>query len=88
MPVVAHDEPVDNSISVLDLKDGQIAQITRWGSYFNYVGWYVQRSGVRIFTIGSANSWWDCDNSYDSDNLRVKVLPDGYLLKVVGNEKR
>lgn len=81
----------DNSICVLDLPDSCIAQITQWGGHLGYSGRYVQRCGMRIVALGEANCYWVRDelsvNKINGrSNLRVKILPNGYLLEITDNQ--
>jgi len=76
----------DNTIPVMELKDGQIAVITEWGNdNHEYDGQIVQRWNDNLIQIGedSGESWTSLPNS---DDCRVRVLEDGETLVIKNNQ--
>lgn len=73
-----------NDIPVKDLKDGQIAVITRW-NFSGYEGFVIQRWENRLVSIGcrSGNSW---DHVPSNEDLRVRILEDGEILVITNNQ--
>lgn len=91
MSVSLAEKKVDRSISIMDMKDGQIAEIVNW-IYDEYPGYIVQRFGDGLVRIGHkrGDSWPNIFiNLKDKEQInkcRVKILPNGTLLKVENNE--
>jgi hypothetical protein len=71
---------------VYDMKDGQIAIITRWGNTTSYVGRIVQRYHEHLVTLGkeSGSSWENyfmCKNGSNASYM-VKILERGTQLEI------
>jgi len=76
-----HSKPSDETISALDLSDGQVAVITRWGNAGVHVGSVVQMVEDRIVSIGCRCLSWDHYCGLDQTH-RVRVLQPGELIEV------
>lgn len=77
-------EPKDNTISVLDMKDGDIAIIVDWSSR-DHLGKIVQRYKDNLITVGkhSGEGWSSFFLTTDeSPKRRVRILPKGTLLEI------
>ena len=71
---------ITDDISLFDLKDGEIAIITKWHGEIQHLNEIVQRYKNSLIAIGkgSGNSWSNIFNSTLPDGLyKVKVLPVG-----------
>lgn len=87
MPVSLKKEPVDDTIAVYEMRDGQIGIITKWRLHDLYIGKIVQRFEDSIIVIGeeSDNSWPNfCHNKFD--DCRVRILPNGTQLTIQNNQ--
>lgn len=82
--------PDDDTIQMKELRDGQLAVITRWAAWPNNVGRIVQRVGAHLVCVGckGEQSWLEMFNGDDftSAVFRVRVLPEGASLTVRDNE--
>lgn len=73
---------------VFDLKDGQVAVITKWGC--GYEGRVIQRYGNHLIVLGKPNGdGWD--NIFgkpreSAKDCRVRILEDGETLVVQNNQ--
>lgn len=76
-------KPVDGSINLHDMKDGEIAQITRNGDNLSYIGAIVQRYKNILITLGGHS-----ESSFPAifyclvGHTRVKILHPGTQLEV------
>jgi len=78
------EEVRDDSISVFDLPDGEIAMITTW-PLSKKVGMLVQRWGESLIALGleSGKSWTTFFKTSRSDNkYRVRILRIGTTLVI------
>lgn len=78
---------IEEDIPVFEMKDGQIAIITKWGNSPEYIGRIVQRYGDELITIGM-NSHYRWDNLSDgllSPECRVRLLQPGETITIVEN---
>ena len=73
----------DGSIPIRKLREGQVAEIVKWAEWSRYVGEAVKRHPMSIVGVTFDNTWSDVP---EVDDVRVRVLPNGTLLKVVNNE--
>jgi len=66
------EEIKDNSISVSEMKDGQIGVVTQW-SRVGYVGMIVQRHGESLILLGGkeVDAWSNYKCGFD---CRVRIL--------------
>lgn len=90
MPLSLVKKGIESSIPVLDLRDGQIARITSW-TYTSYIGQIVIRNQDDLIAIGpNGDRWTNLFNTLkdpvQQNICRVKILPNGTLLKVEDNE--
>lgn len=76
-----HSKPSDETIPALDLSDGQVAVITRWGNGGVHVGSVVQMVEDSIVSIGCRCLRWDHNCGLDQTH-RVRVLQPGELIEV------
>lgn len=80
------------TISVKDLKDGQIALVSRESeeTFHEYVGMVMQRCYDSLFQVGGCFSWSGLYEDGVSKNrlsgMRVYVLENGTMLEIQGNE--
>ena len=75
----------DGTIPVRELKPGQVAEIVAWRECDAYVGHLVyQPARTGSLVSLSSKEWWD--HIPVGDNCRVRVLPDGVLLRTVHQE--
>lgn len=74
------EKPVDRSIPVIEMKDGDIGVITKW-TYTSAVGTVVQRYMDILISIGkhSRNSWSSIFPN-GNDSCRVRLLEKGEIL--------
>lgn len=74
-------------ISVYEMKDGQIAVITKWGGSPYYIGRIVQRYGNNLITIGMdcGRTWPGLFNEKPDSELRVRLLKPGETITIVKN---
>ena len=81
----------DKSIPLMEMKDGDIARIVRWGyvetidSKGLYCGEIVQRYRDYLLCVGksSDNGWGKIFNNKSwSDMYRVEILPKGTILEI------
>lgn len=75
----------DDTIPVRNLRQGQIGVIVKWVSTRqsnSYIGLCVQCFEAKLYAIGSHDYW---DPIPSSDDCRVRVLPNGTLLRIVNN---
>lgn len=83
MKIVSEKSP---EISVLDMKDGEIGIITRWGSHPSYSGIIIQRFGNHLVAIGehSEKSWKNALIRFQnlSRTEYVRILPTGTRLEI------
>ena len=70
-------------ICVNEMKDGDVAVITKWESYYKNVGTIVQRYQSIIIALGqdSGSCWTSVLNTVHPD-CRVRILPKGTLIEV------
>jgi hypothetical protein len=69
-----------NDVSVLQMKDGEIAIITRWDASPCYINAIVQRHGLDLLALGHGvgTSWRGIFlGEIDEEALRVRILPKG-----------
>lgn len=79
---------IDDSVPVIQLKDGQIAIIVKWSNP-EYNGRIVQRYNNDLITLGRPLG--NCWINYFKDNIsgsssRVRILKNGELIKVMDNQ--
>lgn len=67
------------SIYVLDMKDGQIAEIVSWSSSYKHIGRIVQRYKNNLICIGLQNEsgWTDVFFAELPKECRVRILEKG-----------
>src|SRR5438045_3071511 len=73
---------VEDDIHVINMKDGDIAIITKWGANHPYIGKIVLRNKNNLISLDIHDTFWDNISSL-SNNCRVKILPKGTKLEVV-----
>lgn len=73
----------DNSVSVLDMKDGDIAIITEW-VHGSHIGDIVQRYKYDLVCLGKGSeySWPNLFNSREDGLSKVEILPKGTRLEI------
>jgi hypothetical protein len=79
-----------SDIALADMKDGQLAQITRWLDD-KHVGKIVQRFENRLICIGKYSGWaWTgifTPPVPKADDCRVRLLQPGEKITVTDNRK-
>ncbi len=73
----------EESVSIDDMKDGDMAVIVHWSSYPQFVDYVVQRSGNMLILLGvpsgrSFGSFFDTP----SGSIRVRILNPGSLIEL------
>ena len=77
----------DDTIPVQELKPGQVGVITHWGFGVEYCGNVVKRTyRGGLEALGGEVCWDKEDVETFDDRCRVRVLPNGTMLKVEDNE--
>lgn len=87
MPLVIKNEQPPNTVSVLDMGDGQIGVIVHSPARSN-VGRIVQRHNDTLIAIGKPPSWsWEGLMARNGmQGTRVRILEEGETLVVEGNQ--
>ena len=82
---VALCDTVDCTVSVIMMKDGDIAIITEWPVYHEYVGRIIQRYGNHLISLGmsAAQAFTTVFSISDLSHYRVKILPQGTKFQIV-----
>ena len=78
----------DGTICVSDMKDGQLAEVVKWGgSEHAYVGWTIHRCGNRLNMIGR-HCGYSLGIIFEErhEDCRVRLLRPGELIEVVEND--
>ena len=78
---------IDESISIKDMRVGQIGIITEWKNGEFYLKTLIKRIHNGLISLTS-DCYWEEDVFYSKDieNLRVKILPNGTELIICNNE--
>ncbi len=76
-------QELDGTIRASELKNGQIAEITKSCLSPQNVGLVVQRNGAYLDELGRSHGW---DMAHMRDDLYVHPLPNGTKLVVEDNE--
>lgn len=74
--------PKDKSISVLEMKDGDVGVIVAWarsGTSHEYVGALVQKYHNTLIILGRGDGWTNFQSSLASTE-RVRLLEEGETL--------
>lgn len=71
----------DNTIPAIEMEDGDIGIVTKWGVFSETTGRIVQRHGEGLMTIGEVygQRWDACPKGADT---RVRVLEPGTTLEI------
>jgi len=80
--IVSENPPAD--IPATQLEDGQIGVIVSWGAgNEHYCGRVVQRFDKDLITLGAGSgNGWKNGMTFLTSSARVRVLPEGTVLKV------
>ena len=74
-----------DSVYVADMRDGDIAVITKWGAR-GYTGRVVQRCGYGLISLGldKGECWSDAFRGHfdRDDRYMVEILPSGTTLEI------
>lgn len=75
------EKPVDKSVPLAEMKDGDMGIITNW-TYDSAVGTIVQRYKDALISVGkvSGNSWSGIFPDNDSLPCRIRILEKGETL--------
>lgn len=78
---------IAEDISVFEMKDGQIAVITKWPCDSLYIGKIVQRYGNSLMVIGMdcGNGWPVFYDGLPDPAYRVRLLQPGETITIVKN---
>ncbi len=73
----------ENSISITDMKDGEIGQIVGW-PIPQHIGNIVQRSGNYLFSLGVANEYWTGLFAFPIKkiDMQIVILPKGTQIEI------
>ena len=78
---------IDESISIKDMKVGQIGVITEWNEVSSFNGVIVKRTPLGLTSLNTDDVWGNnfLESNY-LDKLRVKIIPNGTELAICNNE--
>ncbi len=88
MSVRLVDDRSDGTIHIDKMQDGQLAEVTHWGTEGGPIGAIIQRRHSGLIVVGAKGD--QCYPSFfdttSSTGFRVRVLPNGTRLEVTDNE--
>jgi hypothetical protein len=76
--------PIDNDIPVSEMKIGEVGIITRW-PWNEYLGLILTKCNENFLVAIASNAYWDNCNGL-TGACRVKLLPEGTILKLVKDD--
>lgn len=78
---------IDESISIKDMRVGQIGIITEWETFPMYKGYLIKRMSSGLASLNANDYWYESTfKREDVDKIRVKILLNGTELIICNNE--
>ena len=78
---------IDESISIKDMRVGQIGIIVKWNDYNINLGQIVIKTRQELVNLTDGDTWYkEIFKDPEIENFRVKILQNGTELIICNNE--